>query len=448
VPTIATIIAEIVDEFGQIVSNAPPTTASLVVWNSRFATPYENLTSDGRIPWLVVNFQSLLENAAMITSTNGRFEWRNVQFDGFSSTTITLTVRTDIGNSYYSRYNPQTTLATCQCPVQVTLQGGFPFSASIPTQAVNLDSSLILYPGAKGPFAIPGVVAGTPPQGEVFTRAWGGYDGSVPKIVLGEKVRFPHTGKGSYPAIALLVRDRFGNAASFSTTVTLSLSGGTPPADQVRTPVLGNVAESVVTWGQGYLGQEYFTSASASLAQITSNVALFPDFTILGATTNQCSLVATVSSCGDPYLPGLEIVHPLRCFVCSFFARSQSILQKDAAELQCSPGNTSAIVSLMPSRAVALAPVIMAETLTTAISLTVCPRKWSSAQAILLTLEHGLRCRQWTSLETAWIEVPTPTTAERRVFPSFRRNKACPQAATAHFSLRLTPLLPSGKTRM
>lgn len=182
VPTVATIIAEIVDEFGQVVSNAPTTTASLVVSNTRFTTQFERLTYDGHVPSLSVDFNTAGENAVMVTSANGRFEWRNVQLGGPVSTTITLTVRTDVGTSYYPRYNPQSMLATCQCPIQLGLQGGFPFFATVATQAVNLDSSLILYPGAKGPFAIPGVVAGTPPQGAVSTRPWGGYDGSVPSM--------------------------------------------------------------------------------------------------------------------------------------------------------------------------------------------------------------------------------------------------------------------------
>ncbi|TAE34315.1 MAG: hypothetical protein EAZ92_00125, partial [Candidatus Kapaibacterium sp.] len=160
VPTVATIIAEIVDEFGQLVPNAPPTTASLVVENMRFTSQFEHLTYDGYIPSLSVDFSTAFENAIMVTSTNGRFEWRNVQLGGPASTTITLTVRTDAGRSFYPRYNAQSTLATCFCPVSVTLQGGFPIFASIATQAVNLDSSLSIYPGAKGPFAIPGNIGG------------------------------------------------------------------------------------------------------------------------------------------------------------------------------------------------------------------------------------------------------------------------------------------------
>jgi hypothetical protein len=304
VPTIATIIAEIVDEFGAVVTNANATTSSLVVWNNRFSYNDQNMPYDGYIPGIAVDVNTAIENAIITRSTNGRFEWKNLQLSGPASTTLTLTVRTDAGSTISPRYNAASTLATCQCPVPITLQGGFPYIVSIATQAVSLDSSLVLIPRAQGPFAVPGVVAGIPPQGQAFTRALGGYDGSVPTIVIGEKVRFPHRGKGTYPAIALLVRDRFGNAASFSTTVTLSLAGGNPPVNQSQTLLLSNVVESVVTWGQGYLGQENSTSTSASLAQIASNVALFSDFTILGATSNQCSLVATVSYCGDPYIVG------------------------------------------------------------------------------------------------------------------------------------------------
>ena len=182
---------------------------------------------------------------------------------------------------------------------------------------------------------------------------------SYPSIILGEKIRFPHTGKGTYPAIALLVHDRYGNIASFSTTVTLSLAGGNPPVDQVRTPLVGNVVQSAVIWGQGNLGKEQFSSTSASLVQVAANVALFPDLTVLGATSNQCSLVAYTPDCGDPYIPGLRQLVIGGCYSCRFYADSPVTTRKNISELNCSRGGTGAIVSLLPARAVGIAPVVM-----------------------------------------------------------------------------------------
>jgi hypothetical protein len=308
VPTVATIIADIVDIFGDVVTTGTSTQASLVVGN---------IIPEWRRQWLST------ESSAVSTSSNGRFEWRDVQIEGLAGTTLTLQVR-------------HASLTQCGCHVQVSLQGGFPFFATFATQAVSLDSSLILYPRAQGPFAVPGVIGGYPSLEQGAKRPLYGYDGSVSAIVVGEKVQFPHRGIGTYPAIALHVEDRFGNAATFSTTVTLQLNGGNPPVDQLLTPVLGNTATSLVTWGQGVRGQEHFRSTSASLAQIASNVAVFHDFTVFGVTSNQCSLTGR-TRVSDPYLTNRTFGIPLTFLT----------------------GNTSAIVSLMPSRAVAISPVFM-----------------------------------------------------------------------------------------
>ncbi len=367
VPTVATIIAEIVDEFGYLVTNATQSTSALfwVAGNLQQPSGGGQNSSEMRIDASIpeVSALPLRSYPAFALSRNGRFEWNNLTLSGIASTTITLTLsdKSDLIPRNFTKIF--STLAICHCPVSVTLQGGFPFGATIATQAVNLDSSLNIYPGEQGPFAFPGNIAGRIEDWNLTRgsgRLVGGYDGSVTSIVIGEKVRFPHKGKGTYPATAVTLRDRFGNMASLSTTVTLSLN--CPPYfDDINPQQLtGNTVQSTLAWGQGYLGQEQLFSTAASLAQVASNVALFPDFIVTGSTSNFCSLAVFTSRCGDPYIYGNQF--DTGCGKCTFSFYSlnpATIMQKNTSEAHCSPRVSSAIVSILPSRAVAIAPVMM-----------------------------------------------------------------------------------------
>ena len=312
VPTVATIVAEIVDVFGDVVTTASATSASLELgnlvpeWRKQY---FKRLAFKGEI-------------TPVTTATNGRFEWSDVQVEGIAGTTLTLQVR-------HSR------LPHCGCPIQFSLQGGFPYYATFATQAVNLDSSLIILPGHSGPFAVPGVVGNNVTLPSGFERPKSGYDGSLRHIVVGEPVRFPHSGKGTYPAIALSVQDRFGNFSSFTTTVTLTLNGS--GYDQIQTPIIGNIVTSDIQWGRGIFGQESLSTTSAHVQQIVSNTAVFHSFTVLGVTSNQYSLYGSVRL-GDPYITNETFGIPLGVF---------------------DIGYTSSTVSLMPGNAMFIKPVLI-----------------------------------------------------------------------------------------
>jgi hypothetical protein len=397
VPTIATIIAEIVDEFGNLVSTAPATTASLVIRNATFQNPFLNQITEkwrnnpnGAALWQAVRSSNAYSEAYLATSASGRFEWKDVVIEGIASTRVTLSLRHDIGVE--QRFGQGTaieiisfpvrsslsTLATCACPMQVSLQGGLPFAETFATQRINLDTQLRLYPGAEGPFAVPGVIGGIPSYGDT---AIGGYSGSAQYIVVGEKVRFAHKGRGTYSAIALIIKDRYGNMSSFPvTSATISINGGRPPVDQIRTPIIGNITTSTVAWGLGDLGQEGLNMAtSANLAQVALNVAIFHELTILGATASNCSLSGTAC----------------RYFSDSDCDRTIPLPPFSWDRLLSEPsGGTSAIVSLMPARAVSIAPLLipdpynrnlpdrMPSQMVIGASNNADPRTWFYAQAV------------------------------------------------------------------
>jgi hypothetical protein len=358
-PTVATVVAEIVDVFGDVVTTATATKATLQLSNIRPNAGWQEF------PW---------QQDGIATAINGRLEWSGLQINGIAGTTLTLTVR-------------HSTLATCGCAVQVSLQGGFPTNVTFATQNSNASGAERLYPGAEGPFAVPGIVSGL--ISSPNTPVIGGYSGSLTNIVVGTSVAFPYSDPG-YNSIAAIISDAFGNLASFSTEATISLIGGNPPVDPVKTPVIGNVATSVVTWGLGYQGREfagvpsagmpgiartladlnqaalgtaipltlppYSTgSASANIAGIVSpalgasgvgyppvgnpqlfnNVVTFPNFQVLGATSSNVSLRLDIKR-PRPILTMIPVGDTGVYFL-----------------------GTSAVVSLLPGTAVGIAPVLI-----------------------------------------------------------------------------------------
>ena len=429
VPTVATIIADLLDEFGNVATTNFSTGASLVIGNLNSSQPVPSLTvgasattqggsgetATGTAYGVVAGASGLSVNATTGAPVGGRFEWSGVRLDGIASTTITFSLRNDFVGGPYGALDNQIVAANggsrvapvanassaitfCApgTPVQVSLQGGFPFSVTFATQNSNASNAALIYPGATGPMAAPGRVAGQPGQGAVC-GVTGGYDGSLADITVGGAITFPYADAAgqSYNSTAVVVRDRFGNFASFSTEATISLSGGNPPVDQVRTPLIGNVATSGVVWGLGNLGREVSgvpptgtpgiarvvadlnqaslgtsiptgvpplstgnvaTNNAARVSpaigatgvgypptnnpQIFQNVATFPNLQVWGATSANVSLVVNVRN-GDPYIPGPTPGVP------------------GIAVGASSPGNTSAIVCLRPGAAIGIAPVII-----------------------------------------------------------------------------------------
>jgi hypothetical protein len=426
--TNATIVADLLDEFGNVATTNFSTGASLVVgqvsngilgpWNTGVPSLFQgnNGFPSGRLGALAGN-GGLTANATTGGPVGGRFEWPNIRLDGVASTTVTFSLvndfvgdATQLGASVLPRLdaqvvaanggsfalpvaNPTSAITYCDNqPVQVSLQGGFPFSVTFATQNANNTGATNLYPGSVGPFAAPGRVASNPALGVA------GYDGSIPTnltgiptngVVVGQTVSFPYATPG-FSAITVIVKDRFNNYASFPTTATISIAGGSPPVDQQRTPLVGQVATSTVVWGLGNLGLE--TAGAAALAQpgiarvygaggdgltqpaqtaqqvnpanlptgnnllnsraslvspalaptgsgyapfnnpqVASHVASFPNFQIWGATSSNVTLVVSTVNL-DP---------------------NAQIGNGNA------PGNTSATIHIVPSAAIGIAPVII-----------------------------------------------------------------------------------------
>lgn len=450
--TSATIIADLLDEFGNVATTNFSTGASLVVgqigttldrndpanaanilrgvvatqgpWNTGVPQLWQGLSSvaSGRIGALAGN-GGVTANAGTGGPVGGRFEWPNVRLDGIASTTITFSLENDfVGNAsqlpastlprldnqittgdagegssfFVPRDNNTSTITYCDNqPVQVSLQGGFPFSVTFATQNANLTGATNLYPGAPGPFAAPGRVAADRNVNNP------GYDGSIPTnltgiptngVVVGETVSFPYATPG-FGSITVIVKDRFGNFSSFPTTATIAIAGGSPPVDQRTTPLVGQTAISSVVWGLGNLGLETATAPAlaapgiarvygaggdgltqaptlpatqvnppslptgtslltsrASLVspaigptgsgyapfnnpQVASHTASFPNFQIWGATSSNVTLVVSAQNLDPNTLIGLGNA----------------------------PGNTSATIHIVPSTAVGIAPVLMAD---------------------------------------------------------------------------------------
>ncbi len=144
-----------------------------------------------------------------------------------------------------------------------------------------------------------------------------GEQGATQNIIVGQPVQFSNPDLADYNHIAVQILDHWDNPISFSTTVTISLVGGTPPVDQLRTPILGS---RVLTNAEG--------------------IAIFNDFQVFGETSSNVTLVASITESLGCY--GWLAIPP-----------------PNANEGLCDPANTSATVTLAPNRAVAIAPAII-----------------------------------------------------------------------------------------
>lgn len=459
--TTSTIVAELLDEFGNVATTNFSTGASLIV--GQVGTTVDRFDANGNFvrgvvnttgPWntgvpqllqfngtAAVSYNSgrigalsgnggLTANASTGGPVGGRFEWPNVRLDGIASTTVTFSLSNDFvggadqlpasafprldaqvvaanGGTFATpvpnNYGGDTRSAITFCdnqPVQVSLQGGFPFSVTFATQNANNTGATRLYGTSPGPFAAPGVVAGTPGV------ANSGFDGSIPTnlvgipengVVVGRPVNFNNAyATPGFSAITVIVKDRFGNFASFPTTATISIAGGTPPVDQLRTPLVGQSASSTVVWGLGNFGLETagapqiaapgiarvygagndgatsiastaqqvnpgalptgnaLLTGRASLVspalaptgsgyapfnnpQVASHIASFPNFAIWGATSSNVTLVVSSTNL-DPNAP---------------------FIPNNNNNVAGAPGNTSATIHIVPGDAVGIAPVLM-----------------------------------------------------------------------------------------
>ena len=144
-----------------------------------------------------------------------------------------------------------------------------------------------------------------------------GEQGAIPYITVGQPVQFNNPDSSDYNYITLKVVDRWGNGSSFPTTATIQIAGGWPPVDQQRTPTIGNTAMSD---GNG--------------------IAVFKEFQIFGATSANVRVVVSVS---DPFTCWGWLAHDA----------------KGSSQLNCSPPYTISTVTLVPSPAIAIAPVII-----------------------------------------------------------------------------------------
>ncbi len=418
IPTCATIIGEILDELGNVAQFAPSTGAALVVGQVGGGL---GLWNTG-VPSLFLGTNGYPGGKIGAVSRGGRFEWANVRLDGVASTTVTLTLTNDLvdADGGVPRPNPASRLGYADPqPVQVSLQGGFPFSVTFATQNMNNTEATNLYPGAQGPFAAPGRV--------------GDYDGSIPTnktgtpvngIVVGQTVTFPYATPG-FSAITVIVKDRYGNFASFPTTATISITGGSPPVDQQRTPLVGQVATSTVVWGLGNLGLEvvgapqlaqpgiarvYGASGEVGTQAPQTPQQVNPQFlpTGVAALTNRASLISpALAPTGSGYAPlnNPQVAAHLASFpnFQIWGATSSNVTLGistgsfnpflDMCSI-CFGGGTSATVHIVPSAAVAVAPVLipdvynrnqldrMPSRMTIGVSNKNDPRTWFYVQAI------------------------------------------------------------------
>ncbi|MCU0426414.1 MAG: hypothetical protein MUF71_12395 [Candidatus Kapabacteria bacterium] len=397
VPTCATIIGEVVDEFGNTAQFLTSTGAALVVGqvgggNGPWNTGVPRLLSQGASR---LDVEAHLDGRMGALSQNGRFEWSGVRLDGIASTTVTFS----LASAFVDTAQRLSTINTASLlrfadphPVQVSLQGGFPFSVTFATQNANNTEATRLYPGAPGPFAAPGRVAGTPGVEN------SGYDGSIPTnlqgtptngVVVGQTVSFNNAySTPGFSSITVVVKDRFGNYASFPTTATISISGGSPPVDRLRTPIVGQQAASVVVWGLGNLGQEGVGApqlAEPGLARVYGdgrngtriaqtpfqvNPVQLPSGSAL--LTNNASLVSpALAPTGSGYAPfnNPQIAYHIAQFPnFQIWGATSSNVTLTVSSTNFdpngvigigAPGSTSAIINIVPDVAIALFPVVM-----------------------------------------------------------------------------------------
>jgi hypothetical protein len=336
VPTSATIVVEVLDDFGTV-SKAPGFSARLSVrdtssQNFQPIVAYGSATIPAPPGQPGAAIQTTGVNAL---NAGGRLEWTGLTVGGIASTNLTLTVVSvdSAGNDLPTTSNRF--LPMCNAGVPVSLQGGVPFRLEF-DQAANSRTGDVR---AK----VPGTVLGADGARIRGTAECPG------GIVVGQDVTFG-TDFVNNNVITTVVRDRFNNLASFPATVRLAIGGGTPIIDPINTALVNQERSSILgdptglSWGLGRLGLEVspssfppqqafynnvapgipalfsqlsapvqaartpatsilFSDASLTNArpeihhpQVNTHFVTFPNFRVVGTTSNNVTLVAQLNS--------------------------------------------------------------------------------------------------------------------------------------------------------
>ncbi len=151
--------------------------------------------------------------------------------------------------------------------------------------------------------------------------------GTSPFIEIGKSVIIG-TDSTDYRYITIRAVDWWNNTATIPTTVGIFASGGTPPIDQQRSPLLGQMANTDPKTG----------------------IAEFKDFQILGVTASNISLhFYSTQMNGEEYIESVRGSRPWA---------TRTVSLKNSASLTCSPGNPGALgINVVPNSAVGLAPI-------------------------------------------------------------------------------------------
>jgi hypothetical protein len=343
IPTVATIVADILDDFGQVASTEFSTGATLVVdpaEGPRRGFAPHRISSTVNIANVQRGVSARAGQGGVLNAQGvqrgGRLEWNGIQIDGVHTTTLSLSVINTFGDS--SLAVPEQFALRSSCSgnaVFTSVQGGRPYqvtfatlsngAASVPGRVIGLPSRMGLNDGPVQPGAVPNIRVGIPVDfnQQFITETFG-------------------------QAITVIVRDRFGNLASIPTTATIALGGGQPPVNPVTTPLVNQIVQSQVQWGLGFNGIEVRTGTDITLAtppiarflsdlpagtasginanpqlndaslqsivvngtrtttrpeihhpQVGRHTAIFPGFAVWGATSNNVQLVVLINSDGS-----------------------------------------------------------------------------------------------------------------------------------------------------
>jgi hypothetical protein len=264
IQTNATVIVEILDDFNNVAFTATGFAGRLRLnnppENGGFAANFITNGASGTNQFLSPTSGVQVSGANGVQG--GRLEFPNLTIGGVASTNLTISViPTDAtGNEIRptSTTNPQPNqpagfLPMCSQPVQVSLQGGLPFR-------LEFDSATSAQGGTR--YKVPGRVNGADGNSLLGNPSFvSGYNplcnspASGGAIIVGNAVNFG-TDFTNNNNITVVVRDRFGNLASLPTTVQISLGGGTPVVDPIRTALGGQFSSSQTgatgfSWGLG-----------------------------------------------------------------------------------------------------------------------------------------------------------------------------------------------------
>lgn len=239
IPTNATIVAALVDETGAVISTE----------NRLRVRLYVQSPNDGQYARYVASCSQ-----SDVVAAKGIFEFPALRVHGVISTSLTLI-------AYQSLYFPNELPPRILSITSATfaLHGG----AAYMTNWVKLKN---------GKYAMPG-------RGGNTYEEWikKPFEGAIPNLQSGKLVRLNNPDTTDFNVLAVKVFDYFGNIA-LSTTAHITIVGGEPHVNPIATPVIGNKAVSDPITG----------------------IATFPDFQVLGETSNNVRLSIDVSS--DPSL--------------------------------------------------------------------------------------------------------------------------------------------------